>query len=87
MLEVESLACLKGDRLLFRDLAFRLQAGGLLRVAGPNGVGKTSLLRLVTGLVFRYSATLTGGISTFSSTCTYPFLQVMSLSLTFMLKI
>ena len=50
MLEVESLACLKGDRLLFRDLAFRLQAGGLLRVAGPNGVGKTSLLRLLTGL-------------------------------------
>ncbi len=50
MLEVADLACLKGDRLLFRELAFRLQAGGLLRVAGPNGVGKTSLLRLVTGL-------------------------------------
>ena len=50
MLEVEDLACLKGDRLLFRELAFRLQAGELLRVAGPNGVGKTSLLRLVTGL-------------------------------------
>ena len=50
MLEVQQLACLKGDRLLFRDLAFRLPAGELLRVAGPNGVGKTSLLRLVTGL-------------------------------------
>jgi heme exporter protein A len=50
MLEVTELACLKGDRLLFRDLAFALQAGDLLRVAGPNGVGKTSLLRLVTGL-------------------------------------
>lgn len=50
MLEVEHLACLKGDRLLFRDLALCLQAGELLRVAGPNGVGKTSLLRLVTGL-------------------------------------
>ncbi|MDX5410799.1 MAG: cytochrome c biogenesis heme-transporting ATPase CcmA [Thauera sp.] len=50
MLEVRQLACLKGDRLLFRDLAFRLPAGELLRVAGPNGVGKTSLLRLVTGL-------------------------------------
>ena len=50
MLEVEDLACLKGDRLLFRDLALRLQAGELLRVAGANGVGKTSLLRLVTGL-------------------------------------
>lgn len=50
MLEVHDLACLKGDRLLFRGLALRLEAGGLLRVAGPNGVGKTSLLRLVTGL-------------------------------------
>ena len=50
MLEARDLACLKGDRLLFHGLAFRLQAGGLLRVAGPNGVGKTSLLRLVTGL-------------------------------------
>ncbi|MBN8442079.1 MAG: cytochrome c biogenesis heme-transporting ATPase CcmA [Thauera sp.] len=50
MLEAHDLACLKGDRLLFRGLALRLEAGGLLRVAGPNGVGKTSLLRLVTGL-------------------------------------
>lgn len=50
MLEAEELACLKGDRLLFRELAFRLQAGTMLRVAGPNGVGKTSLLRLLTGL-------------------------------------
>lgn len=50
MLEAEHLACLKGDRLLFRDLSFHLQAGDLLRVAGPNGVGKTSLLRMATGL-------------------------------------
>lgn len=50
MLEIKDLACLKGDRLLFRGLALTLAAGELLRVAGPNGVGKTSLLRLVTGL-------------------------------------
>ena len=50
MLEAENLACLKGDRLLFRGLALRLEAGGLLRIAGPNGVGKTSLLRLACGL-------------------------------------
>lgn len=50
MLEVTDLACLKGDRLLFRGLALRLAPGAMLRVAGPNGVGKTSLLRLLTGL-------------------------------------
>ncbi|ANQ87095.1 cytochrome c biogenesis heme-transporting ATPase CcmA [Azoarcus olearius] len=50
MLEAEDLACLKGDRLLFRGLALRVEAGDLVRLAGPNGVGKTSLLRLLTGL-------------------------------------
>lgn len=50
MLEVTDLACLKGDRLLFRGLNLSLDAGRLLRVAGPNGVGKTSLLRILCGL-------------------------------------
>lgn len=49
-LSVHGLACLRGERLLFRDLAFRLQAGELLLVQGGNGQGKTSLLRLLTGL-------------------------------------
>ena len=50
MLEAVQLACLKGDRLLFRDLALRLASGEMLRVAGPNGFGKTSLLRILCGL-------------------------------------
>jgi heme exporter protein A len=50
MLQATDLACLKGDRLLFRGLTLTLTPGDLLRVAGPNGVGKTSLLRLLTGL-------------------------------------
>jgi heme exporter protein A len=50
MLEVKDLACLKGDRLLFRGLDMSVDAGRLLRVAGPNGVGKTSLLRILCGL-------------------------------------
>jgi heme exporter protein A len=50
MLECRDLACVRGDRLLFRGLSLCLGAGELLRVVGPNGVGKTSLLRLVTGI-------------------------------------
>ena len=50
MLEVTDLACLKGDRLLFRGLSLTLDAGRMLRVAGPNGYGKTSLLRILCGL-------------------------------------
>lgn len=44
------LACSRGERTLFSDIDFELQAGQALRVAGSNGSGKTSLLRLLCGL-------------------------------------
>lgn len=50
MLEVDQLACMRGDALLFRGLSFRLEGGALLHVAGRNGAGKTSLLRMLCGL-------------------------------------
>lgn len=50
MFEAQDLACQRGDRLLFRRLGFTLSPGELLRVAGPNGSGKTSLLRILCGL-------------------------------------
>ncbi|GHU32440.1 cytochrome c biogenesis ATP-binding export protein CcmA [Betaproteobacteria bacterium] len=50
MLECRNLVCVRGDRLLFRGLSLSLGPGELLRVVGPNGVGKTSLLRLVAGI-------------------------------------
>lgn len=50
MLEIRQLACQRGDRLLFRRLDFSAGPGALVRVAGANGMGKTSLLRLVAGL-------------------------------------
>ena len=50
MLEVTELACLRGDRMLFANVALTVRPGELVRIAGPNGVGKTSLLRLLCGL-------------------------------------
>ena len=50
MLEANGLACERGDVRLFAELSFTLGAGELLAVQGPNGSGKTSLLRLLAGL-------------------------------------
>ena len=51
MLEAADLACTRGGRTLFRGLSFSLRAGEVLRVAGANGRGKTSLLRILCGLL------------------------------------
>ncbi len=50
-LVAEGLACRRGERLVFADLSFRLSAGGALVLAGTNGSGKTSLIRLVATLI------------------------------------
>lgn len=46
----ENLALERGGRELFRGLQFSLNPGSLTRLIGPNGSGKTSLLRLIAGL-------------------------------------
>lgn len=51
MLEVRNLDCVRGDHRLFAGLNFQLQGGELLRLRGSNGSGKTSLLRILCGLV------------------------------------
>jgi heme exporter protein A len=50
VLEATDLECERGGRRLFRKLSLALGAGSLLRVAGANGSGKTSLLRIPCGL-------------------------------------
>ncbi|EEW39610.1 heme exporter protein CcmB [Klebsiella pneumoniae subsp. rhinoscleromatis ATCC 13884] len=50
MLHAERLTCIVDDRPLFAALTLSLAAGELLQVAGDNGAGKTSLLRILCGL-------------------------------------
>src|SRR6185436_18111437 len=51
LLRATGLECTRGGRRLFSDLSFELAAGALLQVQGANGSGKTSLLRIVCGLL------------------------------------
>ncbi len=47
----ENLTCVRGERIVFRSLNFKLAPGGALILIGPNGSGKSSLLRMMAGLL------------------------------------
>ncbi len=51
MLKVKHLQCTRDHQILFRDLTFSLKPGSCLQVYGRNGVGKSSLLRILAGLL------------------------------------
>jgi len=63
-LAATDLACRRGDRLLFRGLSLSLGSGEVLHVTGENGTGKTSLLRILAGLLSPYAGDVSheGGI-------------------------
>ncbi|MEO9499052.1 MAG: heme ABC exporter ATP-binding protein CcmA [Parasphingorhabdus sp.] len=54
-LTATSLSCVRGGKMLFRNLDFALEPGQAGLLTGPNGVGKSSLLRLIAGLLPAFS--------------------------------
>lgn len=51
MLTAKSLSCERGERLLFDNLNFTVRPGEILQVTGANGAGKSSLLKIIAGLI------------------------------------
>ena len=57
-LTASELFCRRGDRLLFGSLDLAVERGGALHLVGPNGIGKTSLLRMLAGLLTAQSGSI-----------------------------
>lgn len=60
-LAATDLACRRGERLLFRGLSLALGEGEALHVTGANGVGKSSLIRILAGLLRPFAGTVERG--------------------------
>jgi len=60
MLSFSSVTCIRGGRALFEDLSFALGPGDAALVTGPNGIGKSSLIRLGAGLLAPAAGRITG---------------------------
>ena len=49
--EIKNISCIRGNKLLFKNLNFKLNNKELLIIKGANGSGKTTLLKILTGLM------------------------------------
>jgi len=58
-LQAQKITCYRDEHLLFKDIHVELKEGELLQVVGPNGVGKTTLLKILAGILQSYSGEVT----------------------------
>ena len=58
LIDARGLALVRGGRLLFEGLGFALDSGEGLHLTGPNGCGKSSLIRLIAGLLTHAAGTI-----------------------------
>tara|TARA_B100000029_G_scaffold316368_1_gene308773 strand:- start:14521 stop:15126 length:606 start_codon:yes stop_codon:yes gene_type:complete len=49
--EIKNISCIRGNKLLFKNINFKLNNKDLLVIKGSNGSGKTSLLKVLSGLI------------------------------------
>lgn len=63
LIAFDRVACARGGRLLFEEVTFTLESGAALVVSGPNGVGKSSLIRIAAGLLGPFAGRVRGEAS------------------------
>lgn len=47
MIEITDLQCVRNEQILFQKISFKLNSGEALQILGPNGIGKSTLLRAI----------------------------------------